>query len=385
MTEHFDVEQLEREAMDLTGLADFGAGDWRAAMLRLLEACEREARLSDGGRVVLRAQLMDRLVNRLEIQDWVSRHPEVRDQKVEAPLILATLPRTGQTAAGWIFDRDPANRALLSWFVKRPCPPPNPGSNEGDPRLVRERAIGGAMPEALRAMHLYDAEEPDECHFLLSNDFKIPHETYTMQIPSYYHWTRDEADMRSAYEYYHLQLQLLQSRDPGRRWVLKNSPHLLFLDDLHAVLPDAIFVQFHRDPLKVLASNCRLSVILREMMSDHVDPHEIGASMLELLNDYTERVLRFRAKQISRAWIDVRFADFVADPLGEIERVYAGAGLVLSSAAREAMAAWVKEHPRDDLARARPADLSPYGLDANAVREHFADYVETFDVEFDGI
>ena len=31
------------------------------------------------------------------------------DEVVEAPLILATLPRSGQTAAGWIFDRDPAN------------------------------------------------------------------------------------------------------------------------------------------------------------------------------------------------------------------------------------------------------------------------------------
>ena len=167
--------------------------------------------------------------------------------------------------------------------------------------------------------------------------------------------------------------------------MLKNSPHLLFLDDLHAVLPDAIFVQFHRDPLKVLASNCRLSVILRGMMSDHVDPHEIGASMLELLKDYTERVLRFRAKEVSRPWIDVRFTDFVADPQGQVERVYAAAGLVLSTAAREGMAAWVKEHPRDDLARARPADLSPYGIDAEAAREHFSDYAETFDVEYDGI
>jgi hypothetical protein len=77
---------------------------------------------------------MDRLVNRLEIQDWISRHPEIRDERVEAPLILATLPRTGQTAAGWIFDRDPENCSLLSWFVKRPCPPPNARSNEGDPR-----------------------------------------------------------------------------------------------------------------------------------------------------------------------------------------------------------------------------------------------------------
>ncbi len=319
-------------------------------------------------------------------------HPEVREQRVEAPLILATLPRTGQTAAGWILDRDPANRSLLSWFVKRPCPPPEPGSNDGDPRIERERGVARVMPEALRAMHLYDALEPDECHFLISNGFKIPHEIYTMRVPSYYRWVRDEADMRVAYDYYHLQLQLLQSRDPGRRWVLKNSPHLLYLEELHAVLPDAIFVQSHRDPLKVLASNCRLSIILRGMMSDHVDPHEVGASMLQLLTDYIDRLLRFRAQSFSgtpgsssRPWIDLRFRQFVSDPVGELERVYDAAGLTLSGAARQSMADWVSSHPRDDLARARPADLAPYGIDPDEARERFAAYADTFGVDFDGI
>ena len=49
------------------------------------------------------------------------------------------------------------------------------------------------------------------------------------------------------------------------------------------------------------------------------------------------------------------------------------------------MAAWVEEHPRDDLAHARPADLAPYGIDPDEARERFARYVETFDIEFDGI
>lgn len=385
MIPRLDIGELEHEARTRTGLDEFGAGDWHDAMVLLVETAEREAQLGDSGRAILRNQVLDRLVNRLEIEDWVSRHPDVRDERIEAPLILATLPRTGQTAAGWIFDRDPGNRSLLSWFVKRPCPPPHPDHNDGDPRITRERAIARAMPAELRALHLYDAEEPDECHFLLSNDFKIPHEIYTMHIPSYYRWARDEADMRSAYTYYHLQLQLLQSRSPGRRWVLKNSPHLLYLDDLYAVLPDAIFVQFHRDPLKVLASNCRLSVVLRGMMSDHVDPKEIGVDMLQLLSDYVDRLLDFRARNVSRPWIDVRFSEFVMDPLAEIERIYSAADIELSAEARMSMAGWVQEHPRDDLSHARPADLAPYGIDPNQARERFARYVATFDIEFDGI
>ncbi len=385
MTPSLEITSLERDAIERTGLEDFGEGDWREALGVLLACAEREARLSETGWALLRAQLTDRLANRLEIEDWVARHPEVREERVEAPLVLATLPRTGQTATGWILDRDPRNRSLLTWFVKRPCPPPLPDGNDGDPRIAKERAIVAAMPKELLALHLSDAEEPDECHWLLSNGLKTPHEIYSMRVPSYYRWVRDDGGMLDSYRYYRLQLQLLQSKTPGRRWVLKNSPHLLYLDALHTVLPDAQFVQFHRDPLKVLASNCRLAVLLRSLASDHVDPHEVGASMLQLLRDYVERLLRFRSRGVSRPWIDVRFADFVADPLAAMERIYDAAGLTLAPPVRQAMADWVKEHPREDLRRARPADLAPYGVDPDAAREAFADYCEAFDVHCDGV
>lgn len=242
-----------------------------------------------------------------------------------------------------------------------------------------------AMPRALLEMHLSDAEEPDECHWLLSNDLRAPHEIYSMHVPSYYEWVRDDPGIAASYEYYSLQLRILQSRLPRRRWVLKNSPHLLYLDSLHAVLPDAIFVQFHRDPLKVLASNCRLSLLLRNMASDRVDPAEVGESMLQLLCDYLERLLRFRRQDTAPAWIDIRFPEFVRDPLREMEGVYAAAGLELSPEARKGMAQWVADHPRQDLERARPADLAPFGIDPDRARAHFADYCETFGVPFDGV
>lgn len=385
MTGFPEREALEQEARQATGLQDFGEGDWREALDRLIESARAEAALTAQGRAMFRSLLMDRLVNRLEIEDWVKRHPEVREERVEAPIILATLPRTGQTAAGWIFDRDPANRSLLTWFAKRPCPPPLPGDNANDPRIERQRAIIRMMPKEILDMHLSAAEEPDECHWLISNGMKAPHEIYSMRVPGYYRWVKNDPGMRETYEYYRLQLQILQSRTPGRRWVLKNSPHLLYLDHLHAVLPDAIFVQFHRDPLKVLASNCRLALFLRNLASDQVDPAEVGESMLGLLSDYLDGVMRFRASGVSRDWIDVRFPEFVADPLKAVEGIYERAGLELSAEARAGMAEWVRAHPRKDLQRARPADLAPYGIDPDRARSAFAGYCDAFDVACDGI
>ncbi len=380
-----DLDRLAKSARKRTGLDDFGAGDWRGALSPLLLAAREEARLSAMGEAILRMRVVERLSNRLQIEHWLKAHPEVHDIEIESPLVLATLPRTGQTAAGWILDRDPANRSLLRWFARFPVPPPRSQDLSSDPRIELERDELRLLPQSVLDMHLSDAEEPDECHWLLSNDMKVPHEIYSMRVPSYYRWVRDEADMRTAYRYYAIQLKMLQSTIPGRRWVLKNSPHLLFLDELHEVIPSAIFVQFHRDPLKVLASNCRLAVVLRSLQCDSVDPREVGTAMLELLGDYVDRLLRFRAKGISRPWIDVRFSHFVRDPHATVASVYEAAGIALSDDAKQRMAQWVAEHPRNDLARARAADLAPYGIDPDMARERFSAYVGRFGIEYDGV
>jgi len=68
-----------------------------------------------------------------------------------------------------------------------------------------------------------------------------------------------------------------------------------------------------------------------------------------------------------------------------VASLYQEAGLVLSEHAERLMAQWVQEHPRDDLARARPADLAPYGIDPDRARERFSAYVGQFDVEYDGV
>jgi hypothetical protein len=371
-----DLQEIEREAREETGLADFGVGQWRDGMERLADAAASEARLNATGFATLRAEFLAQLINRLEIEDWVKRHPEIREEEIEAPIVLATLPRTGQTAAGWIFDRDPANRALYTWQAKRPVPPPLPNPDSVDPRILRERANLEQTPAELRRMHLSDAEEPDECHFLISNAFRGAHNIYTMHVPSHYAWSVDQTEMSEAYAYYRLQLQLLQSRTPGRRWVLKSSPHLLHLDELHAALPGAHYVQFHRDPLAVIASNCQLTLLLREMRSDDVSRQEIGESVVRLLRDYVTRTLRFRDRCVTRPWVDVGFEDFVANPVAEVERIYDELGIPLSGVAREAMHQWRKANPRDS--RRPDPNLEPFGLDANELRREFSDYCARF-------
>ena len=89
-----------------------------------------------------------------------------------------------------------------------------------------------------------------------------------------------------------------------------------------------------------------------------------------------DRLLRFREQGASRPWIDVRFDDFVADPLREVERIYEAAGIAMTLDVREEMTRWIREHPRDP----RPLDLElgPFGIDANRARAVFSEYLERF-------
>ena len=373
-----DIEDLESRAKAITSLEDFGEGTWRKGLDKLLESALAEARLNDAGMKTLASEIQNQLINRLEIEDWVKRHPEVRQQDVGAPIIMATLPRTGQTAAGWLLDRDPNNRALYSWQVKRPVPPPLPGNNDNDTRITEQQGATDKLPDDLRRMHLSNAKEPDECHFLISNAFRGAHQIYSMYVPSYYQWSVEEADMDEAYAYYRLQLQLLQSKTPGQRWILKNSPHLLHLDQLHAALPTARYVQFHRNPLSIVASNCHLTFIIRSMRSEHVDRHEIGRSMLQLLKDYVDKSMQFRDKAITEPWVDIDFESFVDNPMRAVERIYDELEITLTNKARASMAEWVKQNPRDS--RRPDPDLSPFGLDTNQVRKVFADYCDRFEL-----
>ena len=66
-------------------------------------------------------------------------------------------------------------------------------------------------------------------------------------------------DLRPAYRYWYRTLQLLQWQKRRRglsaqRWVLKTPMHLAFVDHILELLPDATFVQTHRDPLTTIPS-----------------------------------------------------------------------------------------------------------------------------------
>src|ERR1700722_15326054 len=126
---------LVRRARSATGLEDFGGDSFHEGLERLILALDTEARLTESGAAAFDAQIIHYLSQRLEVEDWYRRHPEIEEQEIVAPLIGLGLPRTGSTALGCLLGEDPAVRSLRCWEASTPCPPPDKETEGTDPRI----------------------------------------------------------------------------------------------------------------------------------------------------------------------------------------------------------------------------------------------------------
>jgi hypothetical protein len=209
-------------------------------------------------------------------------------------------------------------------------------------------------------------------------------------LPSYSSWLAGQ-DWTATYRRHRRNLQLIGLPDAGRRWVLKNPSHLFALDELLKVYPDALVIQTHRTPRVAIASACSLAAHATEGWSLRFTGDVIGHDQLELWARGLEQFMAVRARHDPAKFCDVRYDDFVADPIATIESVYGYFGLPLSGIAADAMrtlrdagaaAGGKKARAPEGAVRAHSYALTGFGLTASQVDERFAGYRETFGLRY---
>ena len=170
---------------------------------------------------------------------------------------------------------------------------------------------------------------------------------------------------------------MLLSGDDDRRWILKTPHHLEWLDVLLDVFPDAVIVMTHRDPTTTLASFCSMIAHGRGVMSDHVDPHEIGAEWLRKVGRMMDRAMEVRAARPGARVLDVDYREIIGDPGGTLARIRAFAGHEPDPAADAAVEAVIRTQTKDRHGTHR-YDLADFGLSEALVADRFPAYRERF-------
>ncbi len=384
-----DIERVVADAADRASGTDPDPDTFRPNLELLVGTINDEGRLHDHGVRATQAGLAGSLRKRIDISWWANEHPEITDEPIVQPLFLSGLPRSGTTYFQYLFDRDPAMRMLRTWEGDSPCPPPgfDPAGARDRLRAAADEAnerAGGELHEAISKIHLTDHDGPQECVAILDQTFANPGNYWTHRIPSYFDRLLDTVDLRAAYAHHKVELQLLQWRSAPRRWVLKWPCHLVALDAVMSVYPDARFVLTHRDPLKVLASNCSLTNLLRSATSDHVDRHEIGRQMKDMLLAYTDRLASFDdAHRGDSTLVHVDYQRVVDSPDVVMAEVFEVLGMEMTAAVRESIVQWRLDNPPGKRGTHAYA-LDEYGLDSAVVAEEFGAYIERYDVAAEG-
>lgn len=365
------IDDLLESAVAQAGLTDFGDDSFREGLGILLASLRDEARLNDRGEAFVYPRIVGHLTQRLQVEHWYTRHPEIDDVPIEAPLIAMGLPRTGSTALSMLLAQDPAVRYLRQWESKEPCPPPSTVTGV-DPRIPPDK---GELIGTRRHVP-GDTHGPMECHELMALDFKSHIFQAYAQIPSYSTWLVNTADLTSTYEYQRRVMKLLQWGEPTRQWRLKCPSHVLWLDQLDAVFPDAHYVMTHRDPADVILSVAELYADIIGVFTDDIDRPYIGRLNVEHWSTGMNRALGFRAEAQRSRFYDIDFRAMQSDPIGEVAGLYGWLGAAVDAEFETRMRNWweLAAAEREPSVRADPAE---FGMDLDRVRPLFAQYVKS--------
>ena len=342
------ANDLVETACRRAGTDDFGEETWREGLDVLVNSLTEESALNELGESVMTDQILSLLVNRLEVEQWYARHPEIAEQTIPTAVRARTAPDRIHCA-----ELPPGQRSgeavAADVEAAKPCPPPETRRSSPIPRIA-ETQLGIDMTNEMFpgfvGMLPTSATGPQECILVMALDFRSQVFEGMARIPTYSAWLL-QCDMEPAYRYHRRVLQLLQWRCPPERWWLKTPAHMHSIDSLDRVYPDARFVMTHRDVGKVLPSVCAVFEALSNVLTEHPDPVAIGAHNSELWRYSLERLIAFRDDGNEDRFFDVSFEAVQRDPMTAVAQLYSELGDELTPDARTRMQDWWVESSKE--------------------------------------
>ena len=374
-----EVGRMVDSARRRTGLTDFG-DEWFLEPLEVLvRSINEEARLTPLGTRIQRSRIESALSIRLRAERLLRMHPGIHDARLGKIILIAGLQRTATTTLHRLIAADPRVRALQSWEALNPVPFPNEETRGPRGRIrqarMAARALGYLAPGFL-AIHPIAWDAPEEDIFLLDASFMSQAPEAAMHVPGYASWL-EKQDHTRCYGYMLTLLKILHRQRPGDLWVLKTPHHMEYLDVILDVFPDVTVVQTHRDPKKSIPSFLSMVAHGRGIMSDHVDPEEIGAHWMRKTLRMMERSMAVRRTAGDGVFVDVPYDGLVADPLGELRRVYGGVGIEFTGDAEDAARAVSRRDTKNRHGRHVYSPAS-FGLDDRSIDEATGFYRRAF-------
>lgn len=380
----FAVDPLIEEAVREAGVGDPSVLDTPGlyALDDALAACSES--LNFIGRARARKMLLETLVKRLRLAHHLATEPSIRELPLHSPIVLVAPFRTGTTLLHRLLALDPAHRTPRLWEALQ-APPAEP-AYRGDPRYFeldyrveiarRYMQTRARMSGGIDSIHPSGADLPEECFGLLETSLLSHSFMFYAPVTDYLAWLneRSDDDWIESYALYADQLRLLQWWYPGERWVLKTPFHMWAVDALRANLPDAVVVQQHRSPESCVASFCSLTAVVYKPLLSEIDLQAIGRMSMDYLRAALARNVAARQRLGPARFVDIDYADLMADPIACVRRVYETAGLEFAAPVEVRMRDWLASQSKSREGSRHEYAIADYGIDRDEVEEAFRGY-----------
>ena len=338
-----DIHAAMKIAMKETGLTDWGTRNnfgfaQRYNTVRTVGLKKSKAKFSPIGHYYVLQSLTRRMTTRLQLFDYLKKHPTIQNIKLKSPVFVIGFPRTGTTFLHEMLGLHESVRMHYTWEQMDPVPTTHDESIEaqkkdGEVRYKKNlpqfaMLFKHIVSQRIQDIHRVAYDEPEECTTPCALELpwsftEIPFNAFAVDevVP---------LGAGDAFVHYRKFLQLLtwsgfDRRDQDFTWMLKCPFHLPYLEDLHKEFPDATIVWTHRDPADCIASACSLyeTLMCAGMEESSIDKKELGKAVM----NYTKKCLDMAQKTIAALGskfkiLHIRYQETIKTPKETCKKVY---------------------------------------------------------------
>lgn len=349
----------------------------------LIQALKEDNNLSSFGKWFWRQGITRALNKQLVFRRTLHRNPEILKVKVESPVFIIGLPRTGTTFLHQLMSAEPSNRAILSSemiFV------PEKQSNwNGSPSFRKWlgtsfmlRMLYNFSPK-LASMHWVEANSPEECDQIILGSFCSYYFEMLGGVPRYAKWLSNQ-DFLDAYTYHKQYLQLLQWYRPGKRFLLKAPFHLFNLPSIMSTYPDAKLIFTYRDPINVVPSWCSLATVLQGLTHDSVDLCALGSHWSEKFAKGFEQMIVERKSIPENQVFDVDYRKSTKEPIDLVSKIYSHFGFELNEFGISSLKNHIANNPQHKHG-VHTYSLEQFGLSSEGIKNQYSSYYKFFNLQ----
>ncbi|MGH8806329.1 MAG: sulfotransferase family protein [Noviherbaspirillum sp.] len=373
-----------------TGLNRFGDESFLSPLRTLLKSLEQaQPPLNPFGRFHAKSGIVASLKNRLLAQACFEKHPEIRQRKIVAPIIIVGPARSGTTRLQRMLAADSRLQHLKAWEGFNPGPhiaKPDLGRAERHEEVKRFLGVGKRINPGAFRVHPMESEEADEEILLLNHSFCGLSPACLYNIPGYTDWLLAH-DKTDAYRYMADLMKLISwSRGDAEdtRWVMKTPQHMMDLDVLMKVFPDARLVFIHRDPIKTVLSTMSLVWNFSVLNTDFPCRGPIGERWLDVCEEMARRCMKAREAIPAAQQIDVYYEQMNSNWRAVIQQIYGFIGMPLTPGAEHAMANWLAKSESDNHHSGHRYSHDEFGISIDEIDKRMRFFRDRYAIPYEG-